>query len=928
MKYALRVFLNWSGFSRTELRAKLEDMAAEKQKDNLEENTSEVPSDHELFAGEVHEELSEREAFAGDENFYKRLADSTQDAEAGQPAGASQPPLVPIRYKYYFSNFQKVLVAGIVVIAAILLYALLKSLPEPAAGLAPTSTSQQTATQKPPAEHLVQKAPQQIKKPEFMLPPTQPLSLKVAETFYLQKDYDKAYAAYYQLRQILPKNAEEESVRDFLQLRMALCMKKAADPDQANRLFRIVSKSHSPVVRVVANYHRSLLDVQKKQYLNARTRAYRAIALISAVDPRFCGDEFTPARAPALREPKAGNKDWVLSLQRDCYLLVAESITRHILSLCDADKDFPRKLWSNPVEVDPFTNLNEAELRRLLNSGSEQLSKGLLGPQIQKLEHEGASPRYSVVCHGAPIEELLARFAANTDLDIYWAFSRALEETNNTIHKPKQSLGLLTEDAKVPDVVLGPRLAGTKTGTFSIRKRPVSLYLPAVTPQQFVTVAAGHVGLLARLDEKGVVNIFNPADYSSLSEHVSLLTQDTISLWQRFLLAARPDERIPNAHFALALLQAQKGQITDAIAEYKLVANRFSRTSLAPFALLHSSKLKTNLRDYPGAREDLKQLVEQYPDTEFSDQACLYLADATMKARLYDEAARLYRKVYHLGFSLESQTASALGAGRCFYEKKDYETAAKWLTRYISLASDHTSSGLYWAYFLLGKTNLALRKHQQACDAFQYALAGPLSRKEYVETISALVKSHIEQEHFIKALDVLENIRSVAFSQKESVEMLLLKSEVLRAMGLVDKAIVVLGDRVEYISDSQLKARISFELTNCYIAKGNLQLARANLTEILVLAEPGPFAHEIALELANVCLKLGQNSQAISVCSQLLDLGPSEQVKQEALNILATAYTREKNYDSAALALLGQWNGTEATPHLLSSGSRLIGAGH
>jgi len=85
-------------------------MATEKQKDNLEENTSEVPSDHELFAGEVHEELSEREAFAGDEDFYKRLADSTPDAapppvafgNEGGGAGASQPPLGLIRHKYYF----------------------------------------------------------------------------------------------------------------------------------------------------------------------------------------------------------------------------------------------------------------------------------------------------------------------------------------------------------------------------------------------------------------------------------------------------------------------------------------------------------------------------------------------------------------------------------------------------------------------------------------------------------------------------------------------------------------------------------------------------------------------------------------------------------------------------------------------------------
>ncbi|MHC4603380.1 MAG: tetratricopeptide repeat protein, partial [Planctomycetota bacterium] len=617
MKYALRVFLKWSGFSRILLRAKLENMATEKQKDNLEENTSEVLSDRELFAGEVHEELSERETFAGDEDFYKRLADSNQDVTSGQPAGASKSPLVPIRHKYYFSNLQKVLVVSIVAIVAILLYALLKSLPKPAANRTPTPTSSttpivlQTSTSKPPAEHLVQKAPQQIQKPEFVLPSTQPLSLKVAETFYLQKDYGKAYDAYHQLHQTLPKNAEEELVRDFLQLRMALCMKNAAEYDQAKRLFRMVSKSDSPVVRVVANYHRSLLEVQKKQYLNARTRAYQAIALISAVVPHLRGDEFSPA--------KAGDKDWALPLQRDCHFLVTESMTRYILSLCDADKDLPGKLWSgshsanvanvkpsNPAEVDPFTNLNEAELRRLLNSGSEQLSKGLLSPQIQKLGYEGTSSRYSAVCNGASIEELLARFAANAGLDISWAFS-----SQAPIDSHQKGFGSRRFDEARPSLI-GAGLEGIKD---IIRKRPVSLYLPAATPEQFVTIAAGHVGLLAHLDEKGVVNIFNPDDYSSLSEHISLLTQDTISVWQRFLLAFHSDERIPNAHFALGLLQAQKSQVTDAIAEYKLVANRFSQTPLAPSALLRSSKLKTNIRDYPGAREDLKQLVEQYPDT-------------------------------------------------------------------------------------------------------------------------------------------------------------------------------------------------------------------------------------------------------------------------------------------------------------------------
>jgi len=859
-------------------RAKLEAMATENQQIVVGEDGSEVPSDSELFAGEVHEELSARDLFAGDEDFYKLLADSTQATATQQPPGVSQPSVVPIQHKR-FSTLQKVLVISIVAIVAMLLYALLISPQRFATSLSPTSTDrlaptvQQTSSPKLPVEDAVQRAPersfprlgtreipQQTLKPESVLPQTQPLSLKVAENFYLQKDYDKAYATYNRLRQSLPTVAEEELMRDFLQLKMALCMKKAGDSDQANHLFRTVSKSRSPVVRAVANYHAGLLEVQKKQYLKARTRAYQVIALIGAVD---------------------FDKDWAFLLQRDCYFLVAESMTRNVLWLCDADKDLPEKLWSNPADVEPFTNLNEAQLRSFLNSGSEQLSKGLLGPQIQRLEQQGTSPRYSVVCHGSSIEELLVRFAANAGLDISWVISRT------------------------------PVLEGTKD---TIRKRPVSLYMPAATPQQLVTVAAGHVGLLTGLDERGVVNIFNPADYSSLSEHISLLSREAILLWQRFLLMFHDDERVPNAHFALGLLQAQKGQVTDAIAEYKLVANRHPQASLAPFALLHSSKLKTNLRDYFGAREDLKQLVEQYPDTELSERACLYLADATMKARLYDEAGRLYRKAYNLGLSFESQTASALGAGRCFYEEKDYETAAKWLTRYTTdcLARDYTGRDLYWACFLLGKTNLALGKPEAACDAFQYALAGQLSTEEYVETISALVETQIQQGHFVEALDVLENTHSVAFSKKESINILLLRSKTLRAMGLVDKAIAALGDRAQYLLDPQLKARTSFELTKCYIAKGDLELARRNLAEILVLVEPGPLAHEVGCELADVCLKLGQNSQTISICSQLLDSTLSAPIKRRALNILATAYSRQKNYDRAALALLGQWNKAQA----------------
>ena len=834
----------------------MEAMAAEEQNNVLQQNTSEVPSDSELFTGEVRRELSERDIFVGDEDFYKLLEDFSQAAEVQQPAGASQTPLRPIQHKR-FSSLQKVLIAAIIVIGAILLYALLEPLLRPLNKI-PTPTAQQARPSESPAEDSTQVVHEQIQEPEPLFPPTQPLSLKVARNFYLQKDYAKAYAAYNQLHQSLPAGAKEELLRDFLQFKMALCLRKAGNPDQANSLFRTLSQSHSPVVRVVANYNLSFAEVQKKQYLKARTRAYQTIAMVKAVD---------------------FDKDWALLLQRDCHFLVAESMTRNVLSLCDADTDLPGRLWSPDLsgfEIDLFTSLDETQLRVLLNSGSKQLTGGLLGPQIQKLEHQGVPPRWSVVAYGASVEELLARFTANAGLDISWVHHKTPAD------EP-------TRDA--------------------IRKRPVSLYLPTATAQQAIETAAGHVGLLAHLDEKGLVKISNPADYSSLSEHVHLLIQDTISLWRKFLLTFHNDQRIPNAHFALGLLHAQEGQLTNAIAEYKLVANQFSQTSLAPYALLNSSKLKANLLDYSGAREDLTQLVEQYPDTEFYGQACLNLADATKKAGLVNEAERLYRKVYNLGLSLESQIASALGAGRCSYEAQDYETAVKWLTQYLKLAKDRTGADFYFAYFLLGKTNLALGKPQQACAAFQFALSGPagcLTREKYVETVSALVETQIQLEHFVEALALLESIHTWQFSKKESIEILLLKGKVLRFMGLPDEAIAALGDVAEYLPDSQLKTRVSFELVDCYIAKGDLEFAHEKLAKILINAAPGPLAHKVALELAQVALKLGQNSQTVSVCLQLLDSAVSARIKQKALKVLAAAYNQQKKYDDAALALLGQ----------------------
>lgn len=828
-----------------------------------------------LWSLDTRERLSEHEVFVGDEDFYKLLAESSRKPAARGPARVRRHPQAFTRYRQFLSRvrrhshaftryrqlspLQKVLIAAIVVVASMLAYALLRPAGRTGTGL-PVTPIDETSPPvvQPPVvvQPVVPESPQPLPEPQAVPSPTEPLSLEVARSFFMQRQYDKAHAVYEQLRQALP--ASDTLLRDFLQLEMALCEKQAGDLEQASWSLAAVSQSSSPAVRIVANYQLSLLEIERKRFLMARTRAYNAIALIQAVD---------------------FDNDWALSFECDCHFLIAECLSRQVLMLSNTEMDLPADLWGSATAApDPFAKLKEADLRVLLNSGSEHLGTGLLDPRIQRLEYQGDLPRWSVTSYGAPVEELLAKFVASADLDLQWSFTGT---------------------------------PGRNTGTDTLRQRPVSMHLPSATSHQVILTAAGCAGLLASPQDnpggKLKAIISDPTEYASLDEHLSSLSQQAVSLWQEFVLTFYSDTRVANAHFVMGLLQSQVDLPAEAIAEFKLVANRFSRMSLAPYALLHSSKLKANLRDHQGAREDLKQLIEQYPDAEIYGQASLRLADATMEAGLKAEAARLYQRVYNVGLSAESKAASALGAARCFYETQAYNDAAQWLTTYIHLAGDSGSGNLYSAYYLLGRSYMAMKKYEQACSAFQSALAAQSSREQYVETTTALVKAHIEQEQFVEALEALESVDAVALSEEQSIEILLLKCRIFRMMGLADTASLSLRDRVEYVSDVQLNTRISFELAQCHIAEGDLERARSRLSEVLSVAEPGDLAQTTAIELAGVCLKLGRSAQSISVCLQLLDSDVPPQVKQQTLKTLAAAYRQQKDYDKAALALSGQW---------------------
>jgi tetratricopeptide (TPR) repeat protein len=282
------------------------------------------------------------------------------------------------------------------------------------------------------------------------------------------------------------------------------------------------------------------------------------------------------------------------------------------------------------------------------------------------------------------------------------------------------------------------------------------------------------------------------------------------------------------------------------------------------------------------------------------------LADATMKAGLYEEATGLYRKVYNLGLSVESQAQSALGAGRCLYETKEYEEAAKWLSRYTTLARDQSRPEFSAACLLLGKTYLALHKPQQAQAALNLAIKGELSHQQHVETIAVLVRTYIEQGLYLEALNTLEGASGWQLSQQEAIELVLLRAQAFRAIGLADKAATLLAEKSQYLPSPELRAKVAFELAKCHLENGDLEAARKTLGEAFAAVEPGPLADQIGRELAGVCLRLGQTAQAISVCSQLLERAAAPE-RQSILALQASAYRRQGKYNQAVAAMLDRY---------------------
>ena len=240
-------------------------------------------------------------------------------------------------------------------------------------------------------------APSLRQTPEPPSPPPTPaaVSWQTAERAYAANRFDVAATHYAQLVEAAKGNPRDELMVDFVQLRIAQCQLRLGRRRHARNTLVGLVDSRSPVVRGDALLHIASLDAAEGQYLAARTQAYRALALLGALDNT----------AP---------------LQDTCDFLIAEALTRKALSFFNDDQNLPP---SRPALLDPFLAVGSEEaLRAMVEAGAQHLKDATFAPKVllSRGEKGTAGPRWTVTSTWAPLEEVLYRVAGTTGLKIDW----------------------------------------------------------------------------------------------------------------------------------------------------------------------------------------------------------------------------------------------------------------------------------------------------------------------------------------------------------------------------------------------------------------------------------------------------------------------------------------------------------------------------
>ncbi len=677
---------------------------------------------------------------------------------------------------------------------------------------------------------------------QSQLQANQSVSLKMAEALVTREEFVKASEAFGQIMSNLSMSGTQNE-----ELRDYLKLRIAACLLQANKI-----------------------DTQAaffSEAMRSRSGMVRGLGAYYLALVHFKHGEYLQARKYAYQTLgliKTFNEIFPATLEADMYFLAAESLSRYALSLHPIDQELPGRLWSDSLGMIWPTELDQMMLCKAIETSTQRLSEGAGGPRLQLDPHRETGSQWSLVCLQSPAEESLVKMVSLAGMGLLW-------QTKDTV----------------------------------VRSRPVTAYLPYVAQQYVAEIITGSIGLVWKYDGQNAT-VFIPDQYDDLGQHRSEIISEAIAVWRRFLLRYRGEHRTPNAHYALGRMYNLDQQYATALAEFKVIQSQFEHNPLAPFAYLETSLIRTEMKDYLGAKSDLNEMLTLYPECTAADRATLYLAEASLETNQIAAAQSLFNKVYQFNLNKTGRIQAIYGLGRCAFLQKDWVNTKKWLGELLDNFEDKSDARLADTCMMLGRALIELDENQKASTVLRIPLKTTLSDADYVKIIQELVQAEVDQENYMEALNILESIPQAKLNQQDSCEVLIWQSRILRAIDTAPTAAALVRRKIEFVVDSQLRAWLTLELAQSYYEMSNYSQARRELNNALADMQDPIRAHQAGLLLAKIAEKIDQPEQAEKICLTILaNKAVEPSIRQATFEILGRVYAGQKMYDKSAMAFAG-----------------------
>ncbi len=431
------------------------------------------------------------------------------------------------------------------------------------------------------------------------------------------------------------------------------------------------------------------------------------------------------------------------------------------------------------------------------------------------------------------------------------------------------------------------------------RARSVTLDLDEVIEQRLAEVACGTVGLVARFTGEQTL-VSDPDAAPGIAEKRDLLAREAMANWRRAFLRWGQDPRQADGEYALAATYQAAGDVSGALTQYHLVADRYAAFDAAPRSLLQAARLRMSIRDFAGAHADLLALLDSHPRYSASDEAYLFLGRSALESNQLVEAARAFRKLYYLDLSPDSKVQACLGLGTCLARQGKHEEAARWLGEYLQQARQMPPADVRDAATLLARAEAAQGRLSRAVKALRMALAAETVRSRQIQMSLELADLLLRARDFTGALGEVHRAESMNPTEEQFAQATLLQSRIYRAVGVPGKAASLIKGRISSPGTAEFVPVLKAELGRCQAADGDLAAARVSFTEALARMKDGPDAWETTADLAQTCLSLGDPEQAIVLARELIRPACPDATRQKGYEILAGAHAAGRDYVSAA----------------------------